>query len=388
MRVLNILFLVCIDILRGILLPEVFFDVGARHVFGLFGDTHRVGSDIGDQTDRSRSLDLHAFIELLRDHHRSFGRKIQLVGGILLQTAGGKRRERFTLPFPAHDGCDPITAGREICEHLVCLSFARDADLFLLIFGDLSGKEFALFEFDLDIPVFLWFEILYFVFAVTDDFECRGLYTSRAQSSAYLAPKKRTDLITHQAIQRTSGLLRVHQTDVNGTRRLDCLFDRILCNFVEHDATWLIRVQSQEESQMPGDCLSLAVRVGCQIDFSGSLRLFFELLDQIALPADRNILWLKIVFHVDAQFALRQVSDMSDRSNDLIGRAQIFADGFRLGRRFHDDQCLFRRRLGCGFSRRFCACLCFCRCFFRCLRCHVSSTKRYFPSMLILHFPF
>ena len=169
MRVLNILFLVCIDILRSILLPEVFFDVGARHVFGLFGDTHRVGSDIGNQTDRSRALDLHAFIELLRDHHRSFGRKIQLVGGILLQTAGGKRRERFTLPFPAHDGCDPITAGREICEHLVCLSFARDADLFLLIFGDLSGKEFVLFEFDLDIPVFLRFEILYFVFAVTDD---------------------------------------------------------------------------------------------------------------------------------------------------------------------------------------------------------------------------
>ena len=387
MRVLNVLFLIRIDIVRDIIFAEVLFDIRVRHSFRLFRDTHRVGSDIGDQTDGACALDLHTLIELLGDHHRLFGREIQLICCVLLQTAGRKRRKRLTLPFSAHDSCHLIAAACKVGKNPVSLSLARDADFFLLIFGNLRGKDLALLEFDLNIPVFLRFEIVDLVFAVTDDLERRGLHAPCAQASANLAPQKRADLITYQSVQRASRLLCVHQSDIDGTRRFDRLFDRILCNFVEHDAAGLIRVQSQEESQMPGDCLSLAVRVGCQIDFSGSLRLFFEFLDQIALPADRNILWLKIVFHVDAQFALRQVSDMSDRSNDLIGRAQIFADGFCLGRRFHDDQCFFRRRgfasclfraclfrrrrFRCGFGIRFC----FCFCFFRCLRCHFSSTK-------------
>ena len=115
----------------------------------------------------------------------------------------------------------------------------------------------------------------------------------------------------------------------------------------------------------------------------------FELLDQIALPADRNILWLKIVFHVDAQFALRQVSDMSDRSNDLIGRAQIFADGFRLGRRFHDDQCLFRREsLDADFpADDFAACTLFLSLFFSLFALPCFLHKTLFSFYAYLTFP-
>ncbi|MPM90936.1 hypothetical protein SDC9_138059 [bioreactor metagenome] len=88
---------------------------------------------------------------------------------------------------------------------------------------------------------------------------------------------------------------------------------------------------------MPGDGLSLAVRVGSEVDFFSPLRLFFELADQLSFSANRNIVGLKVVVDIDSQLAFGQVAHMPHRGDDTIVVPQIFPYGLGLGRRLHDQ---------------------------------------------------
>jgi hypothetical protein len=49
------------------------------------------------------------------------------------------------------------------------------------------------------------------------------------------------------------------------------------------------------------------------------------------------------VFHIDCQIALGEIFNMTERSFDYELLTQVFVDGFRLRRRFHDYQSLWHR---------------------------------------------
>lgn len=51
----------------------------------LCGDTQAVGTHIGNQTDCTQSVDIHAFVQFLCHLHGALGLKAQAIGGILLQ---------------------------------------------------------------------------------------------------------------------------------------------------------------------------------------------------------------------------------------------------------------------------------------------------------------
>ena len=74
---------------------------------------------------------------------------------------------------------------------------------------------------------------------------------------------------------------------------------------------------------VPGNSLTLAVRVGCEEYFSGILGFLLQLLNNIALTADVDIMRLKALFNINTETALGKVSDMALGGDNLIVRAEI-----------------------------------------------------------------
>ena len=133
----------------------------------------------------------------------------------------------------------------------------------------------------------------------------------------------------------------------------DGLLHNVARNLVEGHAVCLIVRNVQQIFQMPGDGFALAVRVGCKVDAARALRSLTQICDDLFLSLERLILRLKIVFNIDAQRALWQITQMSHAGLDLIVGAEVFSDGFGLRGRLHDDQILFcvrHRRLHVIFS--------------------------------------
>ena len=95
------------------------FDHVRRRSERLFRDAQRIGSHIRDETDRALARDLHAFIELLRDHHRAPRRHIELAGRLLLERRGDERRRRILLFFGIFDALDAELAGLQFSQDRV-----------------------------------------------------------------------------------------------------------------------------------------------------------------------------------------------------------------------------------------------------------------------------
>ena len=146
---------------------------------------------------------------------------------------------------------------------------------------------------------------------------------------------------------------------IDRTRLLDSLLDSLLVDFIEEDATIRCRIDIQDISEMPRNSFSFTVGVRREENTGGLLRRLLKFLDRIPLAADIDISRFKVIIDIDAESALRQISNMADRSDDLIAASQILADDLRLGRRLDNDKSL----LSCRFLRRFlggCITSCFC----------------------------
>ena len=139
-------------------------------------------------------------------------------------------------------------------------------------------------------------------------------------------------MIAHDAVQHPPGLLGVDQVHVDGAGMGDGFPHHLFGNLVEGDPVGLVVGYVQKLLQVPGDGLPLPVRVGGQKDAFTLFRGLFQLVDDLFLALDGLIVRLKIACHVHAQLALGQVPHMAHGGLYLIARAQIFSDGFCLGR--------------------------------------------------------
>ena len=92
---------------------------------------------------------------------------------------------------------------------------------------------------------------------------------------------------------------------------------------------------------MPGDSLALAVRVGGEVNLRGVLGLLADAGQDVAPAADGDVFQGEIIVHIHADLRLGQVAHMALRGLDLVALAKEFADGARLGGRFHNNELLF-----------------------------------------------
>ena len=124
---------------------------------------------------------------------------------------------------------------------------------------------------------------------------------------------------------------------------------------------------TQYFNQVPGDCFTFAVLIGCQNEFVGILHKGFEFVDLGALVRIDDVERLETFFNIDAFFgpgdlliflgdiscSLRQVSNVADRGLDnvvLPEKAAYFAS-FRGG--FHDNEfCTHSLMVPCGEALR------------------------------------
>ena len=171
---------------------------------------------------------------------------------------------------------------------------------------------------------------------IVDEAHGHALHAACGQAPAHLAPQEGAELVTHQTVQHTAGLLGVEQIFVDGAGVGHALLHALFGDLVKGDAVGGVGVQPQDVGQMPADGFAFAVRVGRQQNAVGVLGLAFEFLDELFLAFDADVLGRIAVLHINAQLGSRQVPDMAHAGGDLIVIAQIFANGLRLCRRLHD----------------------------------------------------
>ncbi|MFK4589746.1 hypothetical protein ABIF55_005160 [Bradyrhizobium diazoefficiens] len=117
--------------------------------------------------------------------------------------------------------------------------------------------------------------------------------------------------------------------------------DGLLGDGVEHHALDLLILESalflQHLQHVPGDGLALAIRVGGENQAVGVL----QRLGDIVEPAGRLGVdlpdHLEIGVRIDGTVLRREVADMAERGQNLIGRAQILVDRLGFRRRLHND---------------------------------------------------
>ena len=91
--------LVNVGLLRHIPLSKADADIGERPLLRFFGDAHRIGTDVGNQTHGALA-NVDALVELLCNHHGTLCGKAQLARSLLLETACGKRRRGMPRFLP------------------------------------------------------------------------------------------------------------------------------------------------------------------------------------------------------------------------------------------------------------------------------------------------
>ena len=148
--------------LRNVWIAILRFDVLANFRQRIIGDSGRIGSHVGDQTDGTFLTQFHAFIEPLGDHHGALHAEAQLAGGILLQLAGGERWGRIAAPFFAVNRPNqPVSSFQGGTDFLRFVT-VRDLNFFFALAEEtgIEGWRFARRKMRVNGPVFFLLERL------------------------------------------------------------------------------------------------------------------------------------------------------------------------------------------------------------------------------------
>ena len=125
-------------------------------------------------------------------------------------------------------------------------------------------------EVRIDRPIFLLLERLDLAFTFDDQPKSNCLHTPSREATTHLVPQKRRNLITHNAVEDATRLLRVDKIPVNFPRMFESGFYCLGRDFIERHAvngnsptTLLLGLGiAQFLVQMGCDGLAFAVRVG------------------------------------------------------------------------------------------------------------------------------
>ena len=215
-----------------------------------------------------------------------------------------------------------------------------EAGAFSLVVGGQTGRKAlpAHAQGGVHVPVFLGLEGFDLLLAVVDDADGHALDAARRQAAPDFPPQEGAQLIAHQTVQHTAGLLGVEEIFVDGAGVGHALLHALLGDLIEGHAVGLVGVEAQDVGQMPADGFTFTVRVGRQQHTVGVLGLALQLFDELFLAFDADVLRRIVMLDVDAQLGGGQIADVAHAGRNFVVFAQIFADGLRLGRRLHDDE--------------------------------------------------
>ena len=294
-------------------------DQVAAGVDGLVGHGHAVGSHIGDQADRL-AADVDAFIKALRDLHGALGAEVQLARGFLLQSRRGERRRRIASRLLALNVGDGKGAGFDGFLGALGLGLRSQVHLGQLLpvqVGQLRRDLVPAFggEGRLDGPEFLAPEDLDFGFALADQAQRDGLHAAGRPRSRQLAPQHRRQGEADKIIERAARQIGVDQFTVQFARMIERRLDRVLGDFVEHDALYLDVLERvvlvQDFADVPGNGLAFAVGVSREIQFVGAFDGAGDRLDVLFRPGVDFPVHFEVGVRAHGSVLRRQVTDMA-----------------------------------------------------------------------------
>src|SRR6185295_9538276 len=216
-------------------------------------------------------------IQLLRGTHCPSRGHAKLAHCLLLKRRCGKWRCRLPALGLALDlddlrgsfGC--LFDFRNDCALFTVSSNGELFDLCSLMLNQTRAERlFALVAVEMQRPIFAAFESLDFVLSFYDQSQSRTLDSTRRQAGTDLFPEQWRKIETDQVIECPARLLRVYQRHRDRARmrnrRLNCRFG----NLIKYDPSQFFVLQQllafQNFREMPGNRLTLAVRVCREID--------------------------------------------------------------------------------------------------------------------------
>ncbi len=319
---------------RGEKVLSVFVaDIISHFIEGFRGDSHGVGSHIGDESDGPFLAKLDTLIQFLRGGHGLFGGEAELSRRLLLELARREGRRRGPPGFLLFNAVDDKGSRFQAREDVVRLFRAGDARLFSVDPDEacLEGRRQRALEERRDVPVFLSDKFPDFLFPVADDSHGNRLHAPGAQSSPHLVPENGADLISHQSVQDAPRLLGFVFVKVQLPGMAESGKHGVFRQVVEKDTVDIL-LAVDLFGDMPGDGFTFTVGIGCEVNRVGRFRGLLQIRHDLLLAFQDLIGRLKIIFYVDPEFALGEILDVTHRGADVIITAQIFFNGLHLGR--------------------------------------------------------
>ena len=275
--------------------------------------------------------------------------KPELLGGLLLQRAGGERRAGVLPPVALLDLGDDERHLPHRVHHGLRVLGRVELRLVAVHLGERGLEGLAVLgEQRLDAPVLLGRERADLALALDDEPEGHGLDAAGGEAGLDAAPEDRAGLVAHEPVEDAARLLGVHLAVVDHAGLVHRLVDGVLGDLVEQHAVGR-RARAELVGHVPGDGLALAVRVGGEVDGGGRLGGLLEVGQGLGLALDGDVLGLEITLDVDAELAGRQIPEMADGGPHVVAGAEVLADGLGLGGRLDDDQ---RHPIATGASAR------------------------------------
>ena len=173
-----------------------------------------------------------------------------------------------------------------------------------------------------------------FVFAFANQPQRRTLHAPRAQTAPDFFPQERRQIKADQIIQRTARLLRVHQMDVQATRRFQSSLHPFGRDFVEHHALYFLfhilhaALGFQNFGNVPRNRFAFPIRVGGQVNMFRFFGGFHDFVHMFHGFGGNFIFHGEVVVRIDCAVFLDEVAHMAERGKHFEIAAQVFFDGF------------------------------------------------------------
>ena len=187
-----------------------------------------------------------------------------------------------------------------------------------------------------DSPIFLGNKGTDLLLTLGNDSGRNRLNTSTRKTTLKILPEHLGKLEAYETVKNSSCLLGVNKIHVNLTRILDCFLNSALCNLIEGYTAGSVLRNTELTCDVPGNSLSLTVRVGCEEDLVSTLCFLLKLLNNVALATDIYIVRLEIILNVNSKRTLRQITNVTLRCNNLIVRTKVALYCIGLCRRLND----------------------------------------------------
>ena len=264
---------------RDVFLAVVVAEHGANVGNCLRRHVDAVGTHIGDQAG-GFAVDLHAFVEPLRESHGDRRGEAELAACFLLHGRGGEGRRRIATGRFRLDRGHLEDSVLKIAGERFRLGAGTNVEALDLLpvgadqarFEDLVARCRQLGD---DRPVFLGDEFLDLELAVADKTKCDRLHATGRARARQLAPEHRRERKADEVIEGAAGEIGIDQCAVDLARMLHRLGHRLLGDGVEHHALDLLVLERllllQHLEHVPRDRFAFAIRVGGEDQLVGTL---------------------------------------------------------------------------------------------------------------------